>query len=78
MIYDWIRNHNRFRVEVPDVEGGKALIWIVGGYVMLDADDTLIRDIEGHEMAVVYLVPEDDDQRSRIEDILGKLDKIGA
>jgi hypothetical protein len=78
MIYDWIRNRNRFRVQVPDVEGGKALIWIVGGYVMLDAEETFIRNLEEHPIAIVYLVPEDEDKRSRTEDILDKLDKIGA
>lgn len=60
------------------MKGGTALIGIVGGYVMLDAEETFVRDVEGHDMDVVYLVPEDDDQRSRIEDILDKLDKIGA
>lgn len=78
MVYDWIKNRDRFRVEVPDVEGGHALLSIVRLASVTDPSETFIRDVENHEMAVVYLTPHDDEQRRRMEDILDRLDKIGA
>ena len=78
MVYDWIKNLSHFRVQVPDVEGAKALLDSGKMRLMADMDETKIRDIEGHDMAVVYISPADEKARSWIRKELERLDKIGA
>ena len=63
---------------MPDVEGAKALLDDGKMRLMADMDETKIRNVEGHDMAVAYISPTDEKARSWIRKELERLDKIGA
>ena len=78
MIYDWIKNRNRFRVEVPDVEAAAALLDIIRLVATPDADETFVRDIDANnrEFAVVYITPINSFERQKMKNILTRIDTI--
>jgi hypothetical protein len=80
MIYDWIKNRDHFRVEVPDVEAGHVLVDMVSRRALLDGGQTFIRDVnaENRQFAVAYLTPSDEQAKEKTRTILSRLDKIGA
>jgi len=78
MIYDWIKNRNRFRVEVPDVEAAAALLDIIRLVATPDADETFVRDIDAdkREFAVVYITPLNSFEQQKMKNILARIDAL--
>jgi hypothetical protein len=79
MIYDWIKNRNRFRVEVSDAPAGAALLQIVRRWgAALDEEETFIRDVDAdnRSLAVVYITPFNGREKHNVEQALDLIDII--
>lgn len=79
MVYDWIKNRNRFRVEVSDPPAGVALLQIVRRWgAALDEEETFIRDVEADNksLAVVYITPFNGREKHNVAQALDLIDII--
>lgn len=82
MIYDWIKNRNRFRVETHSRAAANKILQMVmacGGSPAFsdDGDKTFIRDIEGHpDLFVLYITPLNRWEKGSIENTLDNLKTI--